>query len=93
MEWWTTMRDLNRRQARWSLYLSRFTFKVLYKKGELMQADALSRFSKDHVSDRDDNRQVQVLGPQYFLAAAHAHFRPEVDSLGDRIRVRCSARS
>ena len=52
-----------------------------------MQADALSRFSKDHVSDREDNRQVQVLGPKHFLAAAHSHFRPEIDSLGDRIRL------
>jgi hypothetical protein len=86
IEWWATMRDLNRRQARWSLYLSRFDFKVIYRKGESMQADALSRFSKDHVSDRDDNRQVQVLGPQHFLNAAQSHFRPEVDSLGDRIR-------
>ena len=49
IEWWTTMRDLNRRQARWSLYLSQFTFKVTYRKGESMQADALSRFSTDHV--------------------------------------------
>ena len=55
IEWWTTMRDLNRQQAQWSLYLSRFTFKVTYRKGESMQADALSRFSTDHVSDRDDN--------------------------------------
>ena len=52
-----------------------------------MQADTLSRFSKDHISDRDDNHQVQVLGPQYFLAAAHSHFRPEVDSLGDCICI------
>jgi len=51
-----------------------------------MQADALSRFTHDHVSDRDDNRQILVLGQQHFLAAAKAHFRPEVDSLGDRIR-------
>jgi hypothetical protein len=51
IEWWATMRDLNRRQARWSLYLSCFDFKVIYRKGESMQADALSRFSKDHVSD------------------------------------------
>ena len=55
IEWWATMRDLNRRQAHWSLYLSRFNFKVTYKKGKSMQADALSRFSKDHVSDREDN--------------------------------------
>jgi hypothetical protein len=26
------------------------------------------------------------LGPQHFLNAAQTHFRPEVDSLGDRIR-------
>ena len=51
-----------------------------------MQADALSRFTKDHVSDREDNRQVQVLGPKHFLAAANEHFRPELDTLGDRIR-------
>ena len=51
-----------------------------------MQADALTQFSRDHISDNEDNRQVQVLGPQHFLAAAHSHFRPEIDSLGDRIR-------
>ena len=79
------MRDLNRRQARWSLYLSRFDFKVTYRKGETMQADALSCFAKDHVSDREDKCQVQVLGPKHFLAAAKEHFRPELDTLGDRI--------
>ena len=87
MEWWATMKDLNRRQARWALYLSRFAFKITYKKGEHMQADTLTRFSRDHISDNEDNHQVQVLGPQHFLAAAHSHFRPEVDSLGDRIRL------
>ena len=42
MEWWSTMRDLNRRQAQWSLYLSRFDFKITYQKGESMQANTLS---------------------------------------------------
>ena len=50
-----------------------------------MQADASSRFAKDHVSDQEDNHQVQVLGPKHFLAAAKEHFHPEVDTLGDRI--------
>jgi hypothetical protein len=86
IEWWASMRDLNRRQARWTLYLSPFSFKITYRKGELMQADALSRFSKDQVSDKEDNRQVQVLKPEHFIRAAKAHFVPEVDSLGDRIR-------
>jgi hypothetical protein len=86
IEWWASMRDLNRRQARWTLYLSRFSFKITYRKGELMQADTLSRFSTDQVSDKEDNRQVQVLKPEHFIRAAKAHFVPEVDSLGDRIR-------
>jgi hypothetical protein len=86
IEWWASMRDLNRRQARWTLYLSCFSFKITYRKGELMQADALSRFSKDQVSDKEDNRQVQVLKPEHFIRATKAHFVPEVDSLGDHIR-------
>jgi hypothetical protein len=85
IEWWATMQDLNRQQAWWSLYLSCFNFKVIYCKGESMQADTLSQFAKDHVSDRDNNCQVQVLGPQHFLNTVQAHFCPEVDSLGDCI--------
>ena len=50
-----------------------------------MQADALSRFSKDHVSDRDDNCQVMVLEPGHFTKVAAAHFKPTSDSLGDCI--------
>ncbi len=52
-----------------------------------MQADALTQFSRDHILDNVDNCQVQVLEPQHFLAAAHSHFCPEVDSLGDCIRL------
>jgi hypothetical protein len=85
IEWWASMRDLNRQQARWTLYLSHFSFKITYRKGELMQADALSRFSKDQVSDKEDNCQIQVLKPEHFVKATKAHFVPEVDSLGDRI--------
>ena len=50
-----------------------------------MQADALSRFSSDHVSDREDNHQVQVLGPQHFQTVAATHHKPASDSLGDCI--------
>ena len=51
MEWWASMQDLTRHQARWALYLSWFNFKITYQKGKTMQADALSRFTKDHVSN------------------------------------------
>ena len=50
-----------------------------------MQANALSRFSSDHVLDRDDNRQVQVLGPQHFATVAATHYKPASDTLGERI--------
>ena len=86
IEWWTTMRDLNRRQARWSLYPSRFTFKVTYRKGESMQADASSRFSTDHVSDRDNNRQITVILPKHFQTVAAAHYKPASDTLRECIR-------
>ena len=53
-----------------------------------MQADALSRFAKDHVHDREDNRQVTVLGPNHFATVAAVHFKPaSTDSLGERIRL------
>ena len=67
------------------LYLSHFSFKVTYKKGGLMQADALSKSSKDHNSDREDNCQVMVLGPGHFATVAAAHFKPAGDSLGNCI--------
>ena len=85
MEWWSTLRDLNRQQAHWSLYQSCFNFKVTYKKGKSMQANTLSRFSTDHISDREDNHQEQVLGPQHFLTVAAAHYKPANNSLGDHI--------
>jgi len=51
-----------------------------------MQADALSHFSKDYVTDKEDNRQVQVLCPVQFLKAAQKHFKPEKDSLAECIK-------
>ena len=51
-----------------------------------MQADALSRFIQDHVPDREDNRQLRILGPQHFNSVAAAHYKPaSTDTLGDRI--------
>jgi hypothetical protein len=51
-----------------------------------MQADALSCFSKDHVSDREDNCQVQVLGPKHFHVAAVMHYMPIADVLAEHIK-------
>ena len=86
------MRDLTRRQARWALYLSRFHFVIKYKKGSQMQADALSRSAVGgKFLDAVHNRQVTVLKPEQFIAAAAIHFKPDDDSLTEHIR-RLSAR-
>lgn len=44
LEWFMTTRDLNRRQARWSLYLNRFNFVIEHRPGRYSDGpDALSR--------------------------------------------------
>lgn len=48
LETFMTTKQLNRRQARWSLFLSQFNFKIAYTPGELNgEADALSRRPQD----------------------------------------------
>ena len=38
--------------------------------------------------DREDNRQLRVLGPQHFDSVAAALYKPaSTDTLGDRIRL------
>ena len=86
MEWWAAMQNLNRRQARWSLYLARFNFVIKYIKGESNPADVLSRSAiAKKWEDSDDNRNVTVLKPHHFLTAAMVHFKPSSTSLSEHI--------
>lgn len=67
LEYWRTAQDLTRRQARWSLYLSRFNFQLVHRAGKSnTQADALSRMPHHRVQDSEDNRQQIVLSPERF---------------------------
>ena len=44
LTYWTTAKDLTRRQARWALYLSRFSFTITHRPGASSgKPDALSR--------------------------------------------------
>ena len=62
LQWFMMRQDLNRRQACWAQYLSRFNLKWLYKAGVTMEkANALSR-CEDHMIDiEDDNKGVLVI--------------------------------
>jgi len=66
LEYFMTAKQLNRRQARWSLYLSRFDFTLHHKPGKSMgKPDALSQRA-DHGTSKDDNSNLVLLPPELF---------------------------
>src|SRR6202795_2271425 len=70
LEYFWTAQKLNRRQARWSLYLSRFNFTLHHKPGRSIgKPDALYRRA-DHGSGVADNADITLLGPELFQVRA-----------------------
>src|SRR3979490_1402861 len=70
LEYFRTSKKLNRRQAQWSLYLSRFDFTLHHRPGRSMgKADALSRRS-DHGLGAGDNENMTLLRPELFAIRA-----------------------
>lgn len=64
LEYFTTTKLLNRRQARWSEFLSRFNFKITYRPGKQgAKPDALTRRSEDLPKEGDDRllHQSQIM--------------------------------
>ena len=60
LEYFMSSKLLNRRQARWSEFFSRFNFKIIYKPGSLNnKADVLTRQSGDIPKKGDNRRQFQ----------------------------------
>jgi hypothetical protein len=66
LEYFRVAQKVNRQQARWSLYLSRFDFTLHHKPGRSMgKPDTLSR-QADHGSRRGDNDNLTLLAPELF---------------------------
>jgi hypothetical protein len=83
--------ELNRRQACWSLYLSRFDFTLHHKPGQSMgKPDALSRRA-DHGSGQGDNN-LMLLAPLFRIHAL-AGTRLEGEEHNILHEVRCSLRN
>ena len=60
LEYFMTTKQLSRRQARWSEYLSRFDFKIVYRPGKSGgKPDALTRRSQD-LPEGEDNPRLKV---------------------------------
>jgi hypothetical protein len=76
LEYFWVAQKLNQRQARWSLYLSRFDFTLHHKPGCSMgKPDVLLR--------HEDNKDVTLLGPDLF----HIHALSGVDIIGEERNI------
>ena len=63
-------KQLNWRQAQWSLYLARFDFQLHHKPGKSMgKPDTLSRRA-DHGTGEGDNSNITLLTPKLFVVHA-----------------------
>lgn len=70
LEYFMTAKKLNRRQARWSLFLSRFDFELHHRPGKSsLKPDALSRRA-DHGKGENDNENLVLLKPEFFKIQA-----------------------
>jgi len=66
LEYFMTAKKLNCRQARWSLYLARFDFRLIHRPGCSMEKpDVLSR-RLDHGKGASDNEDMVLLRPELF---------------------------
>ncbi|RHW29194.1 hypothetical protein D1B32_23565 [Oceanobacillus profundus] len=90
LNYFMSSQDLNRRQARWALYLSRFDFTLIHKPGTSMtKADALSR-RVDHAKGiESDNSGITLIKPEW-IRAQHIVVEAEEGQILDRIRSQSS---
>ena len=91
LEYFMNAKKLNRRQARWALYLSCFNFTLIHKAGTTMgKADSLSRRPDHKKGMEDDNKDVTLLKPEFFKIRAiergHVLINAEEKDLLKRIR-------
>jgi len=64
LEYFMTAKKLNRRQARWSLYLACFDFKLIHRPGRSIgKPDALLQ-RLDHGNGASDNEDMILLRPE-----------------------------
>ena len=68
LTYYREVQKLNRRQARWSLYLLEFDIKLVHTPGhKMIQSDALSRWP-DFIPDKDtDNEDITMLPDNLFI--------------------------
>jgi hypothetical protein len=87
LQWFMKHQDLNRQQARWAQYLSRFNFKWLHKAGATMgKADALSRREDHSIGIEKDNTGVLVIPPDQIRSVTEVRIATDADIIIDTIK-------
>ncbi|CDO74260.1 hypothetical protein BN946_scf184642.g5 [Trametes cinnabarina] len=87
LTYFRSAQKLNRRQARWSLFLSQFHYKLVHQPGKtLVQADALSRRS-DHNPGTHDNEDITLLPNDLFAKAVHVELQERIRDTTSRDKV------
>ena len=80
LEYFMSSKQLSRRQARWSEFLSRFNFIIKYRPGFQCRADGLSRRPQDKAQDANDDRKKYleqvVLKPRNLDSALNSSVVP-----------------
>jgi hypothetical protein len=83
LEYFQKLQKLNRQQARWSLYLSRFDFTLFHQPGRLMGRPDVISHRPDHGAE-SENSNVTLLWPELFRIRAMEGItvdRPEIPLL------------
>ena len=84
MEYFRTAKKLNRRQAHWSLFLSKFDFTLHHRPGCTMgKPDALS-CRANHGTGADDNLDIVLLKPEVFSIVA---ITSALDLIGEEVEI------
>ncbi|KAH9245109.1 hypothetical protein BASA81_017423 [Batrachochytrium salamandrivorans] len=76
LQYFMTTKQLTRRQARWSLFLSEFDFKLAYRSGPHNgKADLLSR-RPDYYITQESHNLIQVFQPSYGISGSGHYKNP-----------------
>ena len=87
LEYFMSSQNLNRRQARWALYLSRFNFTLKHVPGSKMEkADGLSKRSDWEKRGDGDNEERTLLKPEWVQSIRAGEVIVEGIDILDKIR-------
>uniref|UniRef100_A0A0W0G8H9 Putative pro-pol protein n=1 Tax=Moniliophthora roreri TaxID=221103 RepID=A0A0W0G8H9_MONRR len=79
LTYFQTAQKLNRRQARWSLFLSEFDLGLVHIPGKsITQADALSRRTNEQDDVNSDNEDIVVLPDRLFIKGIDLELKEDI---------------